>query len=83
MAAAKKPKVIGVKWITHGEMNAIVDARARRVLNISGKRFASNWKAGRYRHLDSETCPGVIELALLASLPRRPSGRQKSKRSSR
>jgi hypothetical protein len=83
VATTKKLKLIGVKWITRGEMDAIVDARARSVLKISGKRFASNWKAGKYRKLDSETCPGVIELALLASLPRRSSVRQKSKRSDR
>ena len=73
----------GVKWITRGEATAMVDSHAQRVLGISAKKFISNWKAGKYRKLDSDECPGVVELALLAPLPRRPIGRKVSKRSSR
>ncbi len=73
----------GVKWITSGEATAMVDSHARRVLGISAQKFISNWKAGKYRKLDSDECPGVIELAMLAPLPRRPSGRKVTKRGSR
>jgi len=59
-----------VRWISRREAATIVDAHAQRVLGISGKKFISNWKAGKYRKLDSDDCPGVIELALLAPLPR-------------
>jgi len=76
----KKPAISGVKWITRREVTTIVDAQAQRVLGISGKKFISNWKAGKYRKLDSDACPGVIELALIAPLPRRTSAR-KPKRS--
>jgi hypothetical protein len=76
--AAKKN---GVKWISRSEVNTIVDAHAQRVLGVSGEKFISNWKAGKYRKLDSDACPGVIELALIAPLPRRASGGKKSKRS--
>lgn len=79
-AINKKSATSGVKWITRREVTTIVDTQAQRVLGISGKKFISNWKAGKYRKLDSDDCPGVIELALIAPLPRRASGR-KSKRS--
>lgn len=81
MPAVKKSTTPAVKWVNRREVKAIVDARARRVLGISGEKFISNWKAGKYRKLDSDACPGVIELALLAPLPRRASGRQNRKRS--
>ena len=73
----KKTVKSGAKWANRREMAAIVDAHARRVLGVSGKQFISKWKAGKYRTLDSDACPGVIELALLAPLPRRASGRKK------
>lgn len=77
---AVKPKQT-VKWITRREANVIVDAHARRVLGISGEKFVEKWKAGKFRKMDSDDCPGVIELALLAPLPRQPIGRKNRKRS--
>lgn len=80
---AAKPKISDVKWINRNEAAAIVEAHAQRVLGISAKQFISNWKAGKYRKLDSDTCPGVIELALLAPLPRRAGGSKNGKRGRR
>ena len=71
----------GVRWISRREASVMVDSHAQRVLGISAKKFISNWKAGKYRSLDSDDCPGVVELALLAPLPRRTSGSKVSKRS--
>lgn len=71
----------GVRWITRREAAMMVDSHAQRVLGISAKKFISNWKAGKYRSLDSDDCPGVVELALLAPLPRRKSGSKLAKRS--
>ena len=76
-------KVKGVRWISRDEATMMVDSHAQRVLGISGKKFISNWKAGKYRKIDSDDCPGVTELALLAPLPRRPLGRKNSKRGNR
>jgi hypothetical protein len=78
--AAKTHAVSGTRWISRTQADAIVDAHAQRVLGVSGKVFISNWKAGKYRKLDSDACPGVIELALLAPLPRRARGRKNTKR---
>jgi hypothetical protein len=74
-------KRLGVKWITRKEADAAVESHAQRVLGISAQKFISNWKAGKYRKLDSDDCPGIIELALIAPLPRRASGRKKRTRS--
>jgi len=76
---ATKPKS-GVRWITRREAAVMVDSHAQRVLGISAKKFISNWKAGKYRKLDSDACPGVTELALLAPLPRQMSARRMSAR---
>jgi hypothetical protein len=73
----------GVRWISRREAAVMVDSHAQRVLGISAKEFISNWKAGKYRKLDSDACPGVTELALLAPLPRRASARKVTKRGNR
>jgi hypothetical protein len=83
MPAKKKIKGIGIKWIGRAEAKAFVDDTARRVLKVSGAKFISNWKAGKYRKLDSDECPGVIELALVAPLPRLSHARKNRKRSRR
>src|ERR1700733_7836452 len=83
MPAANKKKATGIKWVSKAEFSDMVDSRARRVLGISAEQFLTRWKNGQYRKLDTDTCPGVIELALLAPLPRRKSGRKKSKRGRR
>jgi hypothetical protein len=80
---AKTRAASSARWISRREADAIVDAHAQRVLGVSGKVFISNWKAGKYRKLDSDACPGVIELALLAPLPRRARGRKNTKGSRR
>jgi hypothetical protein len=67
---AKKRKIVEVKWINHREFAAMVDKRAKRVLGISADKFINRWKNGKYRKLDTDTCPGIIELAILAPLPR-------------
>lgn len=80
--ASKKRKLADVKWASKGEFDSMVESRARRVLNISANQFISKWKQGSYRKLDSDTCPGVVELAILAPLPRKKSGRKNAKRGS-
>lgn len=75
--STKKIVKSGAKLVNRREMADIIDTHARRVLGVSGQVFISQWKAGKYRKLDSDACPGVIELALLAPLPRRANGRKK------
>jgi hypothetical protein len=78
---AKKRKMIGIKWLTKNETRKIIHARAKRVLGISGRDFVVNLRNGDYKKLDSDTCPGIIELALLAPEPKKSSGRKNRKRS--
>lgn len=68
MPLAKRVKHSRVEWSTPERAMELLDARARRVLNMSGKEFADKWRAGEFRHLDSGDCPGVIELALLVQV---------------
>lgn len=81
MPVAKKRGVM--KWITQDEAMRLLDARARRVLNISGDEFVKRWKAGQYRDMDSGDCPGVIELALLAPTSGTSRARKRKRRSGR
>ena len=75
----KKRKIVDVKWASKREFDDMVEQRARRVLKLSTGKFISNWKLGKYRKLDSDTCPGVVELAILAPLPRKKSARKDTK----
>lgn len=83
MPAIKKKKTVEVRWISKSEFHKVLETKARRVLNVSADEFIIRWRDGRYRKLDTDTCPGVIELAILAPLPRLKSGRKNSKRGSR
>jgi hypothetical protein len=78
---AKKSKMIAIKWLTKAQANSIINTRAKRVLGISGKKFVVNYRNGNYKKLDSGTCPGIIELALLVPELKKPSGRKNRKRS--
>ena len=75
----KKKKMVAIKWASKSEFDSMVESRVRRVLKLSTSKFISNWKQGKYRKLDSDTCPGVVELAILAPLPRKKSGRKDTK----
>ena len=82
-AIAKKQKTVGVRWVNKAQFSEMLDARAKRVLGITARQFIARWKNGSYRKLDADTCPGVVELAILAPLPRKKSGRKKSRRGRR
>ena len=83
MPVAKKNSISGIEWTSGEKAAALLDARARRVLKISGEEFISQWKAGKFRDLDSDACPGVIELALLAPKVNGSRGRKKQSSSDR
>lgn len=63
MPVAKKTKI---NWVSGAQALALLDARARRVLNMSGQEFLDKWRAGDFKDMDSGDCPGVIGVALLA-----------------
>lgn len=65
MPVAKR-KLDGVRWISHSEMDSVVAKRARAVLDVSTATFLRNRNAGKYKRLDADDCPGIVELALLA-----------------
>jgi hypothetical protein len=83
MSALKKKKSAQVRWVSKDEFSAMVDSRAQRVLGISGGQFIARWNKGQYRKMDTDTCPGVVELAILAPLPRRKRGRKNTQRGRR
>jgi len=66
MPEAKKKKIDCVRWVSRTEMNSIVSKRARAVLNVSTATFLRNRSRGKYKTMDADDCPGIVELALLA-----------------
>lgn len=80
MPAVKRLKIKGVRWVSDREMASIIDRRARAVLNVSGATFLRNRRNGKYKKLDADDCPGIVELSLLAPSIKGPkaSGREKS-----
>jgi hypothetical protein len=63
MPVVKKTKL---NWVSGAEALALLDRRARRVLNMSGEEFIEKWESGHFKNMDSGDCPGVIGVALLA-----------------
>ena len=83
MPVAKKHTHTGIKWVNRQQARTLLDARARRVLKISGEEFVAKWHAGKFKNIDSGDCPGVIELGLLAPKQRKSRAGKKQKRSNR
>jgi hypothetical protein len=82
MSSVKHASIEGVQWISSKEMASIVDRRSRAVLKISGEKFIRNRANGEYASLDSNDCPGIVELALIAPAPKEAQvARKRSKRS--
>lgn len=80
MPVTKKTKF---NWVSGAQAFALLDARARRVLKMSGQEFVEKWKAGYFKDMDSTDCPGVIGVALLAPTGESKRGRKNKKRSKR
>lgn len=80
MPVARKTKH---NWVSGAQAFALLDARARRVLNMSGEEFLAKWKDGHFKDMDSGNCPGVIGVSLLASTNELSRGRTDKKRSKR
>jgi hypothetical protein len=80
MPPAKRLKIPGIRWVSDSEMASIVDQRARAVLKVSGATFLRNRRNGKYKKLDADDCPGIVELSLLAPSVKvaNASGRKKS-----
>ena len=83
MPLAKKAKISELNWVRGAKALALFDARARRVLKISGDEFLVKWRAGEFKDMDSSDCPGVIGVALLAPTRELSSGRKNKKRGKR
>lgn len=71
------------RWISREDANSMVDAHSRKVVGVGTEEFIKNWKAGKYRNMDADECPGIVELAMLAGVPKSSRGRKNTKRSRR
>ena len=69
-----------VRWISQREMESLFEKRARAVLNISSAEFVRDRESGKYAKLDSNDCPGIVELALLAPTSKVATARARKKR---
>lgn len=75
-----KRKAVAVRWLSPSEADALVEAKSRKILGISAKEFIANWRDGKYHTTDPEKdCPGIVELSMMASLPRDRRGSKNSR----
>jgi len=65
-----RKRIEGVRWISQKEMESIVAKRARAVLNVSTATFVRNRARGKYKKMDADDCPGLVELAIIAPSPK-------------
>jgi hypothetical protein len=78
----KANKVVALKWVSKQELRKVLDARARRVLGMSGSSFQKQYACGTLgpRSLDGKA--GTVELATLCFFTRgKRSAHQNRKRS--
>jgi hypothetical protein len=79
MPVHKRKNSASVRWLTPAEARDLVDQKSRTVLGISAAAFVENWKAGKYHRPDPDDCPGIVELSMLASLPKETRGRKNTR----
>jgi hypothetical protein len=70
MLTKKRRKAPCAQWITQEQANSLIEAHARQVVGVGRDEFKRNWKAGKYANLDSDDCPGIVELAIFAGVSR-------------
>jgi hypothetical protein len=73
-------KVVGIKWVTKGQLRKVLDARAQRVLGMSGVDFAKSYCKGRLGTKSLDGKAGTVELATLCFFTRESSAQAKRRR---
>ena len=61
MAVTSPPRNGQLREVTRAEGYEILDARARRYLQISGQEFLERWRRGEYRNVDR---PEVLRVVM-------------------
>jgi len=77
----KANKVVGLKWVSKQELRKVLDARARRVLGMSGSTFQKQYASGTLGPKSLDGKAGTVELATLCFFTRGKSAQQNRKRS--
>lgn len=70
-------KVVGIKWVTKRQLRKVLDARARRVLGISGAAFVKSYYKGTLGRESLDGKAGTVELASLCFFTRGRSAKKK------
>ena len=65
-----QPKVVGIKWVTKHQLRKVLDARAKRVLGMSGEKFAESYCKGTLGPKALDGKAGTVELATLCFFTR-------------
>lgn len=78
MPVAKR-KITRIRWLSPSESEALVESKTRKILGISTAEFLANWRDGKYHATDPEDCPGIVELSMIAPLPRLKRGAKNSR----
>lgn len=73
-------RVIGIKWVSKGELRKVLDAKAKRVLGYSGDKFQKRYAAGTIGPKSLDGKAGTVELATICFFTGEKRGGSKRKR---
>jgi hypothetical protein len=74
-------RVIGIKWVSKGELRKVLDAKAKRVLGFSGDTFQKRYAAGTLGPKSLDGKAGTVELATICFFTGEKRAGSKRKRS--
>jgi len=72
-----QPKVVGIKWVSKHQLRKVLDARAQRVLGMSGEKFVESMNKGTLGAKALDGKAGTVELATLCFFTRERSASSK------
>jgi hypothetical protein len=74
-------RVLGIKWVSKGELRKVLDAKAMRVLGFSGQKFQKKYANGTIGPKSLDGKAGTVELATICFFTGEKRGRSQRKRS--
>ncbi len=73
-------RVIGIKWVSKGELRKVLDTKTKRVLGYSGDKFQKRYAAGTIGPKSLDGKAGTVELATICFFTGEKRGGSKRRR---
>lgn len=72
-------RVVGIKWVSKGELRKVLDAKAKRVMGYSGETFQRRYKSGTIGPKSLDGKAGSVELTTICFFTGEKRARSKRK----